>query len=331
MERQLTLKEYLSEEFTSKYGDISGELWRLRKSDGRVYRILTTEYLFSGGPVLYVSHDLDNTPLSNLYAQREQLLVSVKDNNSCVIYKDTWENVHLFSSNQSVPNHASKIEDNLKFIQSKDDIEKLQKYISCGLFYFAHGLMSKSFDKANINSLLSDYKSYLGLHDIPDATILNLGSLECTEKIYRIAVGTIYGTWEMRYFFYVLYLQSKNGNLEREEIMKKGDFLGYSETTIIDYIKQMKVVLESSDSSLWDFSIVEFKLGVTKPYHRVPTRSVASFAYSIEDCSVEDNSEVNSEGTDWSGYETRDYWNIEDEYMRDAFDDDIEAYGAYLG
>ena len=109
--------------------------------------------------------------------------------------------------------------------------------------------------------------------------------------------------------------------------MQKGKYLGYSETTIIDYIKQMKVVLESSDSSLWDLSIVEFKHGVTKPYHRVPPKSVASFAYSVEDWSVEDTSDSNSEGNDWSGYETRDYWNIEDEYMRDAFDDDPEVYG----
>ena len=109
--------------------------------------------------------------------------------------------------------------------------------------------------------------------------------------------------------------------------MKKGEYLGYSEPTIIDYIKQMKVVLESSDSSLWDSSIVAFKHGVTKPYHRVTPKSVASFAYSIEDWSVEDNSDYNSEETDWSGYETSDYWNLDDEYLRDALDDDPEAYG----
>ena len=326
MERELSMKDFFSKEFISKYGDISGEIWRIRRSDGRVYRILTTEYLFSGGPVIYVSHDLDKIPLSELYTQREHLLVSVKDNKSCIIYKDTSRSIPLLNIKQSVSNSASVGEEKLKFIQSKTDFDELQKYISFGLFYFAHNLMCKSFYKTHNYSLLSDYKSYLGLHNIPESTILNLESLASTEKTYRIAVGTIYGTWEMRYFFYVLYLQSKNGGLERKDIMKKGEYLGYSETTIVDYIKQMKVVLESSDSSLWDFSIVEFKHGVTKPYHRVLPKSVASFAYSIEDWSIENMSEGCSEGTDWNGYETKDYWDIEDEYIRDAFDDDIEAY-----
>jgi hypothetical protein len=301
------MKEFLSEEFISKYGDISGELWRIRKTDGRVYRILTTEYLFCGGPIIYVSHELDKTPLSELYAQRESLLVSVKDNGSCVIYKNTRKDIPFLFDEQGGSNPNSETVENTKFYQSTEDLEKLQKYISCGLYYFAHKLMFKPFDKVQQYSILSDYKAYLGLHNIPDSTILNLGSLECTEKTYRIAVGTIWGTWEMRYFFYVLYLQSKNGGVEREEIVKKGEYLGYSEPTIIDFIKQMKVVLESSDSSLWDSPIIEFKHGVTKPFHRVPPRSVASFAYSVEDWSAEDNSGGNSEPTDWSGYETKDY------------------------
>lgn len=311
-------------EFLENY-PITGELWRVRKADGKVYRMLQTE--FFNAPDIYVSHELDNLPLCKLYSERDNLLVVFKNNNTCVVYKNTWEEVLLPNwqrcETKEVSSHPID-----SFVPTQEDYKSLHDYIRKGLYYYAYYLIVGFFSEGNSShySILSDYKKYLGLTESSDTEILTLGSLEFTEKTFRIAVGTIYGTWEMRYFFYVLYLQSKNGGLERKDIMDKGEYLGYSENTILDYIRQVKMLLLSEDSSLWDPFLISFKHSITKPYNRIAPVSVASFAYSVEDSSAETLITEGARTTDWSGYETMGYWDIDDESLREGLDDDSEAY-----
>lgn len=318
---------YTLRSFTLKYGDISGEQWLLR-NDGKIYRTLWIDNSSFEHFVVFVEHALDIIPLSVIYEMQDALQVTVKWDTdgkvSAIVY------IERDAETGEVPLIDIKHTNN-KFTQTKEQFNEVQSLIKNSLCYYAYTAIahfSSNFESVIESPYFDDYVEYLGLDRKALDSIIHPFPLEPYKKTYRKAIGTIYNTWEMKYFFYFLYLHIEIGILTWDEINRIGISFGYSKTNIRDFIEQVKLLIQSDSTSIAIKELKIFKRGISKPYNRVPPHSLMSAIYSVDSSYVEENeNDKNGEATDWSYYDTTDYWNIDDEGLRDALDDDPDAYG----
>lgn len=283
------------DKFVEKYGSLGGELWLGRKSDNFPYR----EFYFEDGKAVThvtVEHSLDDVLLPELYKDTEHLYVVQKDNGTFILYRTRWEDIFP----------EDPVEKNNPFVQTSEQWEEVQHLIKCALYYFGRRLLVDSNTLSLLGSycpeLLKEYLLYLDLKSTDAEKLLHSYPIETIEEVCRRTLGTIYGSLEMKYFFYILYTGTQQALTTKDEVIELGAFLGYSEKAVTDFIKQI-VVLQTSDiSSLTVPDIMDFKESITKPYKRI-----APFSRMVNVKSVEAYPEISVYDVDTTADYTTDF------------------------